>query len=60
MILEHALLDVLPGRGAEFEAAFDEARPLRTSPEYDRWRDLLHRFYDPFPRVEHFQTTRVQ
>lgn len=28
MILEHAVLDVLPGREAEFEAAFDEARSL--------------------------------
>ncbi|AMB59129.1 antibiotic biosynthesis monooxygenase family protein [Microterricola viridarii] len=28
MILEHALLPVLPGREAEFEAAFARARPL--------------------------------
>ncbi|SDT14214.1 antibiotic biosynthesis monooxygenase family protein [Microterricola viridarii] len=28
MILEHALLPVLPGREAEFEAAFALARPL--------------------------------
>lgn len=28
MILEVATLDVLPGRAAEFEAAFAEARPL--------------------------------
>lgn len=27
---------------------------FRQSPEYDRWRALLHGFYDPFPRVEHF------
>ena len=92
VILEHALLHVLPGREEEFEAAFAEARPLisaspgcgsvrlsrsietpsdylllvewesvaahqegfRGSPAYDRWRALLHRFYDPFPVVEHF------
>ncbi|MEJ5913458.1 antibiotic biosynthesis monooxygenase family protein [Pseudokineococcus sp. 1T1Z-3] len=24
------------------------------SPEYERWRRLLHHFYDPFPVVEHF------
>jgi heme-degrading monooxygenase HmoA len=27
---------------------------FRGSPEYQRWRDLLHHFYDPFPVVEHF------
>lgn len=92
MILEHALLPVLPGLELEFEAAFDEARHIiasmpgfvdlalsrgvespstylllvhwqsveahevgfRHSPEYERWRALLHRFYEPFPVVEHF------
>ncbi|WP_028048616.1 antibiotic biosynthesis monooxygenase [Cellulomonas sp. URHD0024] len=27
---------------------------FRGSPQYARWRDLLHHFYDPFPVVEHF------
>lgn len=27
---------------------------FRRSPEYERWRELLHPFYDPFPVVEHF------
>lgn len=27
---------------------------FRGTPEYERWRDLLHDFYEPFPRVEHF------
>ena len=27
---------------------------FRMSPEYPRWRELLHRFYDPFPVVEHY------
>ena len=27
---------------------------FRGSPEYVRWRDLLHHFYEPFPVVEHF------
>jgi heme-degrading monooxygenase HmoA len=94
VILESALLDVLPGREEEFLAAFAEARPLisgrpgfrslelrrcldegrssrfllqvgwdtladhtegfRASPEYQRWRDLLHHFYRPFPEVEHY------
>lgn len=28
---------------------------FRGSPEYDRWRELLHHFYDPFPTVEHYE-----
>jgi heme-degrading monooxygenase HmoA len=27
---------------------------FRGSPEYERWRALLHHFYDPFPSVEHY------
>ena len=27
---------------------------FRVSPGYGEWRALLHRFYDPFPLVEHF------
>ena len=92
MILEHAILPVVPGRETDFEAAFAEAKPIiasmpgfvdltlsrsfetpsaylllvhwesveaheqgfRGSPEYARWRELLHGFYDPFPVVEHF------
>lgn len=93
MILEHAILSVVAGREAEFEAAFAEAKSIiasmpgfvdltlsrsietpneylllvhwqrladhdpgfRGSPEYQRWRELLHGFYDPFPVVEHFR-----
>ena len=92
MILEHAILPVVPGREAEFETVFAEAkriissmpgfvdltlsrsietpneylllvhwesieaheRGFRGSPEYERWRALLHGFYEPFPVVEHF------
>jgi heme-degrading monooxygenase HmoA len=94
VILEHALLDVVPGQEAAFERAFEEARALvaaspgfrslrlergverpahylllvewdrledhtegfRRSVAYDRWRQLLHHFYDPFPLVEHYVT----
>lgn len=97
MILEHALLPVIPGREVEFELAFAEARTLiasmpgfrglrlsrsietpneylllvewtsveahdpgfRGSPEYKRWRELLHEFYEPFPVVEHFTQVAV-
>ena len=29
---------------------------FRRSPEYERWRELLHNFYEPFPVVEHYVT----
>jgi heme-degrading monooxygenase HmoA len=28
---------------------------FRGSAEYERWRALLHHFYDPFPTVEHYE-----
>ena len=28
---------------------------FRGSPEYQRWKELLHHFYDPFPTVEHYE-----
>ena len=93
MILELAVLNVIPGREGEFERAFSEARRIiastpgfislelqkcieqqnryvllvrwatledhtigfRQSAEYQRWKALLHHFYDPFPQVEHYQ-----
>ncbi|MBI2168153.1 MAG: antibiotic biosynthesis monooxygenase [Actinobacteria bacterium] len=93
MILEHAVLDVRPGEGTAFEAAFATASPIiasmpgflglrlercmeradrylllvewerledhtegfRGSAEFERWRELLHRFYDPSPEVEHYE-----
>lgn len=93
MTLELAVLDVKPGKTAEFQAAFAEAKSLiasmpgflglelqrcveadhryvllvrwnrledhiegfRRSHEYERWRSLLHHFYDPFPAVEHYE-----
>jgi heme-degrading monooxygenase HmoA len=92
VILEVASLDVRPGQGEAFEAAFHEAQQIiastpgyqrhelrrciekadrylllvwwdsleshtegfRKSPAYERWRKLLHHFYDPFPSVEHY------
>jgi heme-degrading monooxygenase HmoA len=29
---------------------------FRNSPQYQQWKRLLHRFYDPFPVVEHYET----
>ncbi|MDV7991829.1 antibiotic biosynthesis monooxygenase [Rhodococcus sp. IEGM 1374] len=92
MIVEHALLHVVPDRTDEFEAAFADAKSIiasmpgfvnltlsrgieqpntylllvewerledhtegfRKSDEYQKWKTLLHHFYEPFPVVEHF------
>ena len=93
MILEMAVLNVVPGKEQEFEAAIQEAQPLiaqtpgfrslairrcietpnrylllvewerledhtvgfRQSERYEKWRKLLHHFYDPFPLVQHYE-----
>ncbi len=39
----------------EWQTLADHTDGFRRSPEYDRWRALLHHFYDPFPVVEHFE-----
>ncbi|HEX4138738.1 MAG TPA: antibiotic biosynthesis monooxygenase [Candidatus Methylacidiphilales bacterium] len=32
----------------------DHTVGFRQSAEYQKWRALLHHFYDPFPAVEHY------
>ena len=97
MVLELAILNVVPGKEADFEQAFREAKGIitstpgflslelqrcleqanryallvrwsnledhtvgfRQSPQYQRWRALLHHFYDPFPQVEHYRRADV-
>jgi heme-degrading monooxygenase HmoA len=29
---------------------------FRKSPQYERWKALLHSFYDPFPTVLHYES----
>ncbi|RNC88295.1 MAG: antibiotic biosynthesis monooxygenase [Winogradskyella sp.] len=29
---------------------------FRTSDEYQKWKTLLHHYYEPFPIVEHYET----
>lgn len=29
---------------------------FRQSAAYARWKELLHRFYDPFPLVQHYES----
>jgi heme-degrading monooxygenase HmoA len=43
-----------------WERIEDHTEGFRKSAMYERWRELLHHFYDPFPVVEHFDlVTRV-
>jgi heme-degrading monooxygenase HmoA len=93
MVLEHAVLQVVPGEEMAFEAEFREAADIistargfrslrlerclevggryvllvewdtledhtdgfRGSPEYGQWAMRLHRFYEPFPIVDHYE-----
>lgn len=38
-----------------WETLEDHTIGFRGSAEYQRWKQLLHHFYDPFPVVEHFE-----
>ena len=40
---------------AEWDRLEDHVDCFRRSPEYERWRALLHHFYDQFPTVTHFE-----
>src|ERR1044071_6683136 len=33
----------------------DHTEGFRGSPAYQRWKALLHHFYDPFPEVVHYE-----
>ncbi|MFI5269937.1 MAG: antibiotic biosynthesis monooxygenase family protein [Chloroflexota bacterium] len=47
-----------PGRYlllVRWRALEDHTVGFRQSAAYQRWRELLHHFYDPFPTVEHFE-----
>ncbi len=92
MILEVAILDVIPGQESDFQRSFAEAQEIissmpgyishdlkrciekpsryvllvnwekledhtvgfRGSPQFQKWKALLHHYYDPFPEVEHY------
>lgn len=38
-----------------WETLEDHTVGFRDSKEYQKWRTLLHHFYEPFPKVEHYQ-----
>ena len=37
-----------------WETIEDHETGFRQSEEYQKWKELLHHFYDPFPTVEHY------
>jgi heme-degrading monooxygenase HmoA len=37
-----------------WETLASHTQGFRGSPAYERWRRLLHHFYEPFPEVEHY------
>ena len=40
-----------------WETLEDHTEGFRQSNEYQQWKKLLHRFYEPFPVVEHYKST---
>ena len=38
----------------QWETIEDHTVGFRKSKEYEKWKNLLHDFYDPFPIVEHY------
>ncbi|MFD2671470.1 antibiotic biosynthesis monooxygenase family protein [Marinicrinis sediminis] len=40
-----------------WETLEDHTIGFRQSPQYERWKQLLHHFYDPFPEVMHYTLT---
>ena len=43
----------------EWDRLEDHTEGFRGSSEYQRWRGLLHHFYDPFPTVEHYENVAL-
>lgn len=43
----------------EWDTLADHEVGFRGSPQYRRWKELLHHFYDPFPDVRHYAPVRL-
>jgi heme-degrading monooxygenase HmoA len=39
----------------EWEKLTDHTEGFRLSANYQKWKELLHHYYDPFPVVEHYE-----
>jgi len=44
----------------EWESVAAHVEGFRGSEAFERWRTLLHHFYDPAPTVEHFTTVSTR
>lgn len=44
----------------EWETLEDHTAGFRGSDDYQEWKKLLHRFYDPFPTVWHFESVPLE
>ncbi|CAM4334565.1 antibiotic biosynthesis monooxygenase [Bacillus manliponensis] len=58
--INHELQKCIEVRGkylllVKWETLEDHTIGFRKSPEYEKWKELLHHFYEPFPVVEHFE-----
>ncbi len=38
-----------------WESVLAHEQGFRMSPQYQRWKSLLHHFYEPFPTVLHYE-----
>ncbi|GAA4276600.1 antibiotic biosynthesis monooxygenase family protein [Aquimarina mytili] len=43
----------------EWETLEDHEIGFRKSKEYQKWKSLLHHFYDPFPIVHHYSSILI-
>ncbi|KSU82108.1 Heme-degrading monooxygenase HmoA [Fictibacillus enclensis] len=43
----------------KWESLEDHTVGFRQSNQYQEWKSLLHRFYHPFPTVEHFEKVNL-
>ncbi|MGG3927865.1 antibiotic biosynthesis monooxygenase [Metabacillus fastidiosus] len=43
----------------KWESLEDHTIGFRQSYEYEKWKELLHHFYNPFPIVEHFNKVKL-
>ena len=57
--IEHQLQKCIETKGkyillVKWENLEDHTEGFRKSKPYEKWKNLLHHFYDPFPVVEHY------
>jgi heme-degrading monooxygenase HmoA len=57
--IEHELLKCVEKENrylllVKWKTLEDHTVGFRKSEEYQKWKELLHHYYDPFPNVEHY------